>query len=231
MSWLTRLLPKISQDDAHGRRRRSPVPAGLWIKCPSCEEVIYKEELEASMMVCPKCGHHERLGARARVNAFLDWKGPHDEIGAEVRPVDALGFVDSKPYAERLAQSAAKTGETDALVVMEGTLRKRPVVAAAFEFGFQGGSMGSVVGERFARGVERCLAKAIPFVTFTTTGGARMQEGLLSLMQMAKTNAAISRLEKAGIPGLELEVNYILDGIGQISTRVQAFVENLAKRA
>ena len=201
MSWLTRILPKIASKPADAEnKKKSPIPAGLWTKCPKCDQVLYKEELDDSLQVCPKCGHHLRLSGRKRLDAFLDWKGVHEEIGADVRPVDTLGFVDSKSYPMRLEASQGATKETDALVVMRGELRRRPVVAAAFDFAFMGGSMGSVVGERFALGVERALRENIPFVTFTSTGGARMQEGLLSLMQMAKTNAAVTLLEKARIP-------------------------------
>ena len=203
MSWLTRILPKIASKPADAEnKKKSPIPAGLWTKCPKCDQVLYKEELDDSLQVCPKCGHHLRLSGRKRLDAFLDWKGVHEEIGADVRPVDTLGFVDSKSYPTRLEASQGATKETDALVVMRGELRRRPVVAAAFDFAFMGGSMGSVVGERFALGVERALRENIPFVTFTSTGGARMQEGLLSLMQMAKTNAAVTLLEKARFASL-----------------------------
>ena len=200
MSWLTRILPKIASKPADAEnKKKSPIPAGLWTKCPKCDQVLYKEELDDSLQVCPKCGHHLRLSGRKRLDAFLDWKGVHEEIGADVRPVDTLGFVDSKSYPTRLEASQGATKETDALVVMRGELRRRPVVAAAFDFAFMGGSMGSVVGERFALGVERALRENIPFVTFTSTGGARMQEGLLSLMQMAKTSAALKRHSDAGL--------------------------------
>ncbi len=183
------------------------------MKCPRCDQVLYKEELKESLQVCPKCGHHMRLSARDRIEAFLDWKGSHEEIGAAVTAVDSLGFVDSKPYPARLEEAKAKTNETDALVVMKGELRRQPVVAAAFEFGFMGGSMGSVVGERFALGVERALREKIPFVTFTSTGGARMQEGLLSLMQMAKTNAAIGLLERERIPYISILTDPTMGGV------------------
>ena len=149
MSWLTRILPKIASKPADAEnKKKSPIPAGLWTKCPKCDQVLYKEELDDSLQVCPKCGHHLRLSGRKRLDAFLDWKGVHEEIGADVRPVDTLGFVDSKSYPTRLEASQGATKETDALVVMRGELRRRPVVAAAFDFAFMGGSMGSVVGER-----------------------------------------------------------------------------------
>lgn len=214
MSWLTRILPKIATHSTEGQnKKRSPIPEGLWIKCPACDQVLYKQELEESLLVCPKCGHHMRLTARERLHSFLDWRGYHEEIGADVRPVDPLHFVDSKPYTDRLKQAQAKTGETDALVVMEGTLRTKPIVAAAFDFGFMGGSMGSVVGERFVHGVKRCLEKHVPFVTFTSTGGARMQEGLLSLMQMAKTDAAVGLLAKAHIPYVSVLTDPTMGGV------------------
>ena len=214
MSWLTRILPKIASKPADAEnKKKSPIPAGLWTKCPKCDQVLYKEELDDSLQVCPKCGHHLRLSGRKRLDAFLDWKGVHEEIGADVRPVDTLGFVDSKSYPTRLEASQGATKETDALVVMRGELRRRPVVAAAFDFAFMGGSMGSVVGERFALGVERALRENIPFVTFTSTGGARMQEGLLSLMQMAKTNAAVTLLEKARIPYVSVLTDPTMGGV------------------
>ena len=214
MSWLTRIIPSISSRSSAGEnKKKSPIPAGLWMKCPRCDQVLYKEELKESLQVCPKCGHHMRLSARDRLDAFLDWKGPHEEIGASVTAVDTLGFVDSKPYPARLEEAKNKTHETDALVVMKGELRRQPVVAAAFEFGFMGGSMGSVVGERFALGVERALREKIPFVTFTSTGGARMQEGLLSLMQMAKTNAAVGLLERERIPYVSVLTDPTMGGV------------------
>jgi len=212
MNWVNSHLPKFSQTDTEVRKK-SPIPAGLWAKCPACDQVLYNEELQDSLNVCPKCGHHMRLSARARLDSFLDWKGVHEEIGAEVKPVDSLGFVDSKPYPDRLRDYAKKTGESDALVVMEGTLRRSPIVAAAFEFGFMGGSMGSVVGERFVLGVERALEKQIPFVSFASSGGARMQEGLLSLMQMAKTTAAVGLLEKAKIPFISVLTDPTMGGV------------------
>lgn len=214
MSWLTRILPKISAKSNEGtEKRKSPIPAGLWVKCPNCEQVLYQSELKDSIRVCPKCGYHMRLSACERLNAFLDWKGTHEEIGAEVRPTNPLNFVDSKPYPARVAAAQAKTDETDALVVMRGELRKEPIVAAAFEFDFMGGSMGSVVGERFVLGVERALRERIPFVTFASSGGARMQEGLLSLMQMAKTNAAVGLLGEARIPYVSVLTDPTMGGV------------------
>ena len=204
MSWLEKLLPpKIQKSDAAERRQ---MPEGLWIKCPACETVLYKTD------VCPNCGHHHRIGARDRLNGFLDNEGRY-EIGQEVIPVDALKFKDSRKYPERLKEALEATGETDALVVMGGAVKSLPLVAAAFEFDFMGGSMGSVVGERFARGVETAIEQKVPFVCFTATGGARMQEGLLSLMQMAKTNAALTRLAKKGLPYVSVLTDPTMGGV------------------
>ena len=210
MSWLEKLLPpKIQPTDPAERRS---VPEGLWIKCPACETVLYKTDLEQNLNVCPKCAHHHRIGARARLDAFLDAEGRF-EIGQEVLPVDALKFRDSKKYPERLKEALETTGETDALVVMGGAVHTIPVVAACFEFDFMGGSMGSVVGERFARGVETAIEQKTPFISFTATGGARMQEGLLSLMQMAKCNAALTRLAKARLPYVSVLADPTMGGV------------------
>ena len=210
MSWLDKLLPpKIQQGDPADRRT---VPEGLWIKCPSCETVLYKTDLEQNINVCPKCSHHHRIGARARLDAFLDGEGRY-EIGQEVLPVDALKFKDSKKYPDRLKEALENTGETDALVVIGGAIMSVPVVAACFEFDFMGGSMGSVVGERFVRGVETAIEQKTPFICFTATGGARMQEGLLSLMQMAKTNASLTRLAKAKLPYISVLTDPTMGGV------------------
>jgi acetyl-CoA carboxylase carboxyl transferase subunit beta len=210
MSWLDKLLPpKIQQGDPADRRT---VPEGLWIKCPSCETVLYKTDLEQNINVCPKCSHHHRIGARARLDAFLDGEGRY-EIGQEVLPVDALKFKDSKKYPDRLKEALENTGETDALVVLGGAVMSVPVVAACFEFDFMGGSMGSVVGERFVRGVETAIEQKTPFICFTATGGARMQEGLLSLMQMAKTNASLTRLAKAKLPYISVLTDPTMGGV------------------
>jgi acetyl-CoA carboxylase carboxyl transferase subunit beta len=210
MSWLEKLLPpKIQHTDPSERRQ---VPEGLWIKCPACDTVLYKTDLEKNLNVCPKCDHHHRIGARARLDAFLDPEGRY-EIGQEVIPVDALKFKDSRKYPERLKDALEHTGETDALVVMGGALMSIPVVAACFEFEFMGGSMGSVVGERFVRGVITALEQKTPFISFTATGGARMQEGLLSLMQMAKTNAALTRLAKARLPYVSVLTDPTMGGV------------------
>ncbi len=210
MSWLEKLLPsKIQQTDPTVRRQ---MPEGLWVKCPSCETVLYKADLEQNLCVCPQCSHHHRIGARARLDAFLDPEGRY-EIGQEVIPVDALKFKDSRKYPERLKEALENTGETDALIVMGGTVKSINVVAACFEFDFMGGSMGSVVGERFVRGVETAIEQKVPFICFTATGGARMQEGLLSLMQMAKTNAALTRLAKKGLPYISVLTDPTMGGV------------------
>lgn len=210
MSWLEKLLPpKIQKTDPAERRT---VPEGLWIKCPSCEAVLYRNDLENNQNVCPQCGHHHRIGARARLNAFLDAEGRY-ELGQEVIPVDALKFKDSRKYPERLKEALESTGETDALIVMGGAVQGVGLVAACFEFEFMGGSMGSVVGERFVRGVEAAVDQKVPFLCFTATGGARMQEGLLSLMQMAKTNAALTRLAQKGLPYVSVLTDPTMGGV------------------
>src|SRR5574343_1059741 len=210
MSWLEKLLPpKIQHTDPAERRS---VPEGLWIKCPSCESVLYKTALESNLNVCPKCSHHHRIGAQARLDAFLDAEGRY-EIGHEVLPVDALKFKDSTKYPDRLKSALETTGETDALVVIGGAVMSVPLVAACFEFDFMGGSMGSVVGERFVRGVQTAIEQKVPFVCFTATGGARMQEGLLSLMQMAKPNAALTRLAKKGLPYISVLTDPTMGGV------------------
>ncbi len=210
MSWLEKLLPpKIQPTDPTERRS---VPEGLWIKCPSCETVLYKTDLEQNANVCPSCSHHHRIGARARLDLFLDPEGRY-ELAQEVVPVDPLKFKDSKKYPERLKQAMQATGETDALIVMGGAVHTLPIIAACFEFEFMGGSMGSVVGERFVRGVEAAIAQKTPFICFTATGGARMQEGLLSLMQMAKTNASLTRLAKAKLPYVSVLTDPTMGGV------------------
>ena len=210
MSWLEKLLPpKINPTDPTTRRS---VPEGLWIKCPQCETVLYKNDLEENLNVCPKCGHHHRISARARLDGFLDELGRY-EIAQEVVPMDPLKFKDSRKYPERLKEAMEATGETDALVVMGGSVLSIPVVAACFEFDFMGGSMGSVVGERFVRGVHTAMEQKVPFICFTATGGARMQEGLFSLMQMAKTNAALTRLAKMRLPYISVLTDPTMGGV------------------
>ena len=210
MSWLEKLLPSKIQPTNPTERRQ--MPEGLWTKCPSCEAVLYKTDLEHNQCVCPQCSHHHRIGARARLDAFLDPEGRY-EIGQEVIPVDALKFKDSRKYPERLKEALENTGETDALIVFGGAVKSINVVAACFEFDFMGGSMGSVVGERFVRGVETAIEQKVPFICFTATGGARMQEGLLSLMQMAKTNAALTRLAKKGLPYISVLTDPTMGGV------------------
>lgn len=210
MSWLEKLLPpKIQRTDPSERRS---VPEGLWIKCPSCESVLYRADLEKNVNVCPKCSHHHRIAARARLDAFLDAEGRF-EIGQEVLPVDALKFRDSKKYPERLKSALESTGETDALVVIGGAVMSVPVVAACFEFDFMGGSLGSVVGERFVRGVHAAIEQKTAFVCFSSTGGARMQEGLLSLLQMAKTNASLTHLARARLPFISILTDPTMGGV------------------
>jgi len=209
MSWFDKLLPpKIKQQGI----KKTSVPEGLWKKCLACGTVLYSAEIDSNQDVCPKCGYHMRIGARRRLDLFLDPE-PRVEIGANLSPVDALKFKDTKKYRDRLAEAQQATGETDALVVMEGELKGLPLVAAAFEFSFMGGSMGSVVGERFVRGVNASFEKKIPLICFSASGGARMQEALLSLMQMAKTSAALARLSEAGIPYVSVLTDPTMGGV------------------
>src|SRR5512137_437044 len=210
MSWIDKILPpRIKREEGAARKQ---VPEGLWTKCPSCEAVLYSAELVKTLAVCPKCGFHMRIGARDRLDALMDAEGRY-EIGQEVLPVDPLKFKDSRKYTERLQDAMQDTGETDALIVMGGAIRTLPVVVACFEFGFMGGSMGSVVGERFVRGVQTALEQKLPFVCITATGGARMQEGLLSLMQMAKTTAMITKLADARLPFVSVLTDPTMGGV------------------
>ena len=210
MSWLQKLLPpriKSSPGD-----RRTPVPEGLWVKCPSCEAVLYRTDLEKNLNVCPKCAYHSRVGARERIDQLLDPEGRF-EIGLEVMPIDSLKFRDQKKYPDRLAAALEETGETDALVVMQGSVKSVPLVLAAFEFGFMGGSMGSVVGERFVRGVRVAYENRIPYVCISASGGARMQEGVNSLFQMAKTTAVLQELTKARLPFISILTDPTMGGV------------------
>jgi acetyl-CoA carboxylase carboxyl transferase subunit beta len=210
MSWLQKLLPpriKSSPGD-----RRTPVPEGLWVKCPSCEAVLYRTDLEKNLNVCPKCAFHSRVGARERIDQLLDPEGRF-EIGLEVMPIDSLKFRDQKKYPDRLAAALEETGETDALVVMQGSVKSVPLVLAAFEFGFMGGSMGSVVGERFVRGVRVAYENRIPYVCISASGGARMQEGVNSLFQMAKTTAVLQELTKARLPFISILTDPTMGGV------------------
>jgi acetyl-CoA carboxylase carboxyl transferase subunit beta len=209
MSWYEKLLP--SRIRTEGRAKRG-VPEGLWDKCPSCDGVLYKPEVERNSDVCLKCGYHLRINARRRLETFLD-EGEQTEIGAELVPVDALRFRNSKKYKDRITAAQRQTGEKDALVVMRGSLKRLPVVVAAFNFEFMGGSMGSVVGERFVRGVDAALADGVPLICFSASGGARMQEALFSLMQMAKTSAALARLSEAGIPFISVLTDPTMGGV------------------
>ncbi|TDK68607.1 acetyl-CoA carboxylase, carboxyltransferase subunit beta [Sapientia aquatica] len=210
MSWLEKLLPpRIQRNDASTRKS---IPEGLWVKCPSCEAVLYRSDLEANLHVCPKCSHHMRISARERLDSLLD-AGGHYEIGQETLPVDTLKFKDSKKYTDRLKAAMDSTGETDALVVLGGSILSIPVVVACFEFDFMAGSMGSVVGERFVRGVNAALEQKVPFICITATGGARMQEGLLSLMQMAKTTAMLTKLSEKKLPFISVLTDPTTGGV------------------
>jgi acetyl-CoA carboxylase carboxyl transferase subunit beta len=208
MTWFEKIVPSRIKTE---RRSRS-VPEGLWIKCPACDAVLYRAELERNLNVCPKCSHHMRIGARERLRALLDPE-PISEIGASVMPDDPVKFKDSRRYRDRLAQAQKATGETDALVSLAGQLHGEPVVACAFEFQFLAGSMGSVVGERFKRSVDFCIEQRCGLVCFSATGGARMQEALLSLMQMAKTSAALARLAKARLPFISVMTDPTTGGV------------------
>ena len=210
MSWFRKLMPpKIKHE---GAQTKKAVPEGLWSKCPSCEAVLYFTDLENNLQVCPKCNFHNRLSARQRLDFFLDPEG-RAELASEVVPLDPLKFKDSRKYIDRLVEAEKETGETDALVVMQGSVKNVPVVAAAFEFGFLGGSMGSVVGERFVRAVQASCDEEVPFICFTATGGARMQEGLLSLMQMAKATAALQELSAAKQPFISVLTDPTMGGV------------------
>ncbi|HUT40348.1 MAG TPA: acetyl-CoA carboxylase, carboxyltransferase subunit beta [Gammaproteobacteria bacterium] len=209
MSWFSKLVP--SKIRTVGGSKRT-VPEGLWIKCNGCSAVLYRSELERNFDVCPKCSHHIRIGARLRLKMFLD-DDSGKEIGKSIEPVDVLKFKDSKKYRDRLNAAQKETGETDALIAMQGTLRSLPVVAVAFEFRFMGGSMGAVVGERFVRAVELCIKEKRPLICFSASGGARMQEALFSLMQMAKTSAALARLAEAGIPYISVLTDPTMGGV------------------
>ena len=212
MSWLSKLMPSGIRTQAGAKKSKRSVPEGLWEKCERCGSVLYRPELEENLEVCPKCNFHMAIRARARLTALFD-PGNLQEIGAALGPVDALKFKDQKKYADRIKASQKSSGERDALVVLQGLLKERPLVAAAFDFAFMGGSMGSVVGERFALGAERALEIGSPFVCFSASGGARMQEGLFSLMQMAKTSAALGRLREAGLPYISVMTHPTTGGV------------------
>ena len=209
MSWFERLMPQRIRTDASNKGN---VPEGVWLKCDGCGAVLYRVELTRNLDVCPKCAHHRRIGARMRLDTFLD-KEPREEIGASVEPVDVLRFRDSKKYKDRISQAQKATGEKDALVAMQGAVHELPLVACAFEFGFMGGSMGSVVGERFVRAVNVCIEEEIPLVCFAASGGARMQEALFSLLQMSKTSAALARLSRSGVPYISVMTDPTMGGV------------------
>ncbi|MFK5971576.1 MAG: acetyl-CoA carboxylase, carboxyltransferase subunit beta [Candidatus Marithrix sp.] len=210
MSWFEKLIPSRIRTD--GKRSKHTVPEGVWSKCPVCQAVLYSQELERHLDVCPKCNHHLRIGARKRLENFLDPE-PIEEIGANLSPIDLLKFRDSKKYKDRLSQSLKISGEKDALLIMKGQVLGLPLVAGAFEFKFMGGSMGSVVGERFVRGANIAIENHIPLVCFSASGGARMQEALISLMQMAKTSAVLNRLNQHGLPFISIMTDPTMGGV------------------
>ncbi len=209
MSWFEKLMPSRIRTEASSKRA---VPEGLWAKCPGCSAILYRAELERNLEVCPKCGHHNRLGARRRLDAFLDPE-PREEIAPDLESGDPLKFKDLKKYKDRISQAQKQTGEKEALVVIRGRVKGLDLVAAAFEFEFMGGSMGSVVGERFVRGVETAIGHGAAMVCFSASGGARMQESLFSLMQMAKTSAALGRLRERALPFVSVMTDPTMGGV------------------
>jgi len=208
-TWFDKIVPTLIRADS---KKKSDIPEGLWKKCPKCEAVLYRPELERNLNVCMKCDHHMRLEARKRLDLFLD-PGNRIEIGSDVEPVDRLKFRDSKKYKDRLNAAQKETGEKDALIAMKGAVDGFPLVAVAFEFSFMGGSMGAVVGERFVRAVNVCLEQRLPLVCFSASGGARMQEALFSLMQMAKTSAALEKMKAQGIPYISVLTDPVYGGV------------------
>ena len=210
MNWLTRLIPSIGKSSS--KSKKSKIPDGVWTSCPSCESALYKPELLKTLYVCPKCDHHLRIGARTRFNIFFD-NGNFTEIASNVETNDPLGFKDVKAYPARIKEAKKNTGESEALLVGFGNLDGRLVTAAAFEFKFMGGSMGSVVGEKFVQGVQHAIDSNTPFICFSTSGGARMQESMVSLMQMAKTSAAIQKLKSNKLPYISVMVDPIFGGV------------------
>tara|TARA_B110000908_G_C10261727_1_gene459793 strand:- start:2378 stop:3271 length:894 start_codon:yes stop_codon:yes gene_type:complete len=210
MSWLEKIRPKGPATKIKDRTQN--VPEGIWTKCPKCSAPLYRPELEKNLEVCPKCDHHLRINARRRLDIFLDKEG-QEELATEVKPIDRLKFRDVKKYKDRIAQAQKTTGEDDALIVMKGTLKGMPIIVAAFEFSFHGGSMGYVVGERFTRAAHIALKHKIPVVCFSATGGARMQEALISLMQMAKTSAVIEKLKANGVPYISVMTDPVYGGV------------------
>ena len=210
MNWLTRLIPSIGKSSS--KSKKSKIPDGVWTSCPSCESVLYQPELQKTLYVCPKCDHHLRIGARTRFNIFFD-NGNFTEIASNVETNDPLGFKDVKAYPARIKEAKKNTGESEALLVGFGKLDGRLVTAAAFEFKFMGGSMGSVVGEKFVQGVQHAIDSNTPFICFSTSGGARMQESMVSLMQMAKTSAAIQKFKSNRLPYISVMVDPIFGGV------------------
>jgi acetyl-CoA carboxylase carboxyl transferase subunit beta len=210
VSWLDKLLPPRIKTSENQTQRR--VPEGIWTKCPSCEAVLYQDDLKKNLQVCPKCDHHLRISARERLDALLDPEG-RVEIGNDIGPVDTLKFRDTKKYPDRIRDAVAQTGESEAMVVMSGSICAQAAVVAAFEFQFMGGSMGSVVGERFARGAKAAIEQRAPFICVTASGGARMQESLLSLMQMAKTNAMLTQLAARQLPFISVLTDPTMGGV------------------
>ena len=210
MNWLTRLIPSIGKSSS--KSKKSKIPDGVWTSCPSCESALYKPELQKTLYVCPKCDHHLRIGARTRFNIFFD-NGNFTEIASNVETNDPLGFKDVKAYPARIKEAKKNTGESEALLVGFGKLDGRLVTAAAFEFKFMRGSMGSVVGEKFVQGIQQAIETNTPFICFSTSGGARMQESMVSLMQMAKTSAAIQKLKSNKLPYISVMVDPIFGGV------------------
>lgn len=209
MSWLEKLMPSRIRTEGTSKRK---VPEGLWDKCPSCSAVLYRSDLERNLQVCPKCNHHMRIGARERLLAFLD-ADSQEEIAEDLESVDFLKFKDSKKYKDRIVAAQKATGEKDALIAMKGNLKDLPIVAVAFEFKFIGGSMGSVVGEKFLRAAKYALSEGVPMVCFSTSGGARMQEALMSLFQMSKTSAALERMREQGVPFISVLTDPTTGGV------------------
>ena len=211
MNWLTRLIPSIGSS-RDSKSRKSKVPDGLWNNCPSCEAILYQPELEKSLFVCPKCDHHLRIGARTRMSIFFDG-GSFDEIAIKIKTKDVLKFKDTKSYGQRIKEAVSSTGEDEAILIGRGTLEGMEIVVAAFEFRYMGGSMGGAVGTKFVEGVDLAISNKVPFICFSTSGGARMQESMVSLMQMAKTSAALEKLRKAKLPYISVMIDPIYGGV------------------
>ncbi|MEX0901742.1 MAG: acetyl-CoA carboxylase, carboxyltransferase subunit beta [Pseudohongiellaceae bacterium] len=211
MSWINKILPSIA-NSSNGTKTRTSIPEGLWKICPRCKATLYRKDLERNLDVCPKCDHHMRITARRRIELFLD-EGEQLELQTDLEPVDILKFKDLKKYRDRLSKAQKDTGERDALIVVRGRVEGVEAIVAAFEFSFIGGSMGAVVGEKFTQAVNLCIAEGLPLICFSTSGGARMQEALVSLMQMAKTSAALERLRGYGLPYISVLVDPVYGGV------------------